>query len=202
MLSAFTAFGVALSAIGAYVAQSQHIQLNLWLFLGVLVCGLIGVGIASLSDNPLVSFIGYIMVAGPFGLLMGPLVAHYTAASILRVFILTTGMVFVLGIVGAVIPDSLESWGIWLFGGLGILLLGYFIVPVAGLFGLPVDHAMTWLDWLGVILFSGYVIYDLNRAMRLPRTVDNAVDSALAVYLDFVNLFIRLLELIGQESSD
>ena len=68
-----------------------------------------------------------------------------------------------------------------------------------GMFGLPVDGAMTALDWIGVVIFGGLVIFDLNRAVRLPHTLDNAIDRAMAIYLDFINIFLRLLSLMGQK---
>ena len=200
MVAVWTAVGIAASAVSAYISQSW--ELNLWFILGILVVAIVGVLIATASENPLVSLLGYILVAVPFGLMLGPIVALYTEASIIRVFFVTAGLVGVLGIIGAVIPDSLEGWGSWLLGGLTMLIIGYFIVPIAGLFGLPIDRALTWLDWIGVVLFSGYVIYDWNRAMRVSYTMDNAVDCALAVYLDFINIFIRLLSLMGTKKSD
>lgn len=200
MVAMWTAFGIAVSAGGAYFARDVDLG---WPFLiGVLAAGIIGVIIALTSDNPLISLAGYLMVAIPFGVMLGPVVAMYTAASVVRVFFVTTGVVVVLGIVGAVIPDSLESWGSWLLGALTLLLIGYFIVPIAGMFGLPIDHALNWMDWIGILVFSAYVIYDLNRAMRVPYTMDNAIDCALAVYLDFVNIFIRLLALTGKIDDD
>jgi FtsH-binding integral membrane protein len=73
---------------------------------------------------------------------------------------------------------------------------------ILGAFGVNIGGAMTVLDWIGVVLFSAYVIFDMNRAMRLPRTLDNSIDAAVAVYLDFANLFVRLLSLLGQRRDD
>lgn len=195
MVSFWTAVGITASAVAAYYSQS--LELSWPLLIGVTVSALIGVAVALSSENPLVSLFGYALVAIPFGLMLGPVVALYTEASVVRVLFITTVVVSALGLVGAVIPDSLEGWGSVLFGGLVALLAGYFIVPLAGLLGLPIGGALTLLDWAGVLVFSGYVIYDWNRAMRVPFTMDNAIDCALAVYLDFINLFIRLLSLTG-----
>lgn len=200
MVALWTAIGIAVSAVAAYF--TQEMALSLWFLLGVLALGIVGVIIALASKNPVISLVGYMMVAVPFGMMLGPVVAMYTIASVVRVFFVTTGIVVVLGIVGAVIPDSLEGWGSWLLGALTMLLIGYFVVPIASMFGLPIDRALTWMDWIGVLVFSGYVIYDWNRAMRVSYTMDNAIDCALAVYLDFINLFIRLLQLTGTKKSD
>lgn len=199
-VSGFTAAGIAASAVAAYYTQKW--ELGLVFILGVLAVTIAGVVIALKSDNPVISLLGYAMVAIPFGAMLGPVVATYTTASVVRVLFVTTGMTVVLGIVGAMIPESLESWGTWLLGGLTVLIIGSFAIPIAGLFGLPIEGALTWLDWAGVAIFSGYVVFDWNRAMRVPRTLDNSIDCALAIYLDFVNLFIRLLELTGEKNDD
>lgn len=200
MVAAWTGMGIAASAVAANYTQDWN--LTIWFLLGVLAVSIVGVVIALWSENPVLSLVGYALVAVPFGLMLGPVVALYTEASVVKVLLVTTGIVTLLGIVGAVIPDSLEGWGSWLFGGLVLLILGTFAVPIGGAFGLPISGALTLLDWAGVLLFSAYVIYDWNRAMRVPYTMDNAIDCALAVYLDFVNLFIRLLSLMGTKKSD
>lgn len=196
----WTAFGIASSAVAASLNQTSG--LNWMIFLGLFVVSLIGTFITVASDKPILSLVGYMMVTIPFGWIVGPLLTYYTDASISKIFFATTGMVVVLGVIGAIIPQSLESWAGWLFGGLTIVLIGLFIIPIAGMFGLPIETAMTVWDWVGIVLFGGYVIYDLNRAARLPYTHDNAIDSALAVYLDFVNIFIRLLSLFGDKKGD
>ncbi len=195
----WTAAGIASSAVAAHFTLGWHP--TIWPVLGLLAVSIGGVFLAMLSDNPLFSLVGYAMVTIPFGMITGPVVALYTAASVVKVLAITTAVVVVLGIAGAVYPKSLESWGAWLFGGLLILLFGQFGLMIAASFGANLGGALTLWDWLGVLLFSGYVIFDLNRAMRVERTHDNAIDCALAVYLDFANLFIRLLSLLGKRKD-
>lgn len=200
LVTAYTAIGIGASAIFAY--HSQQAELN-WLYIiGTLVVAIAGVTLALNTDIPLLSFIGYMMVCIPFGYITGPVVALYTSASIFKVLLITTSIVIILGLVGVFIPESLESWGSYLFAGLLVLLLGIFIIPIASAFGIPIQGALTWMDWLGVLLFCGYVVYDMNRAMRVERTHDNAIDCALAVYLDFANIFVRLLQLTGVKKSN
>ena len=196
-VSFWTAAGITVSA--ACSLFFLEYKIDLLFILGVLAFGIVGVVVAAKSNNPVMSFVGYMLVAVPFGAMLGPLVNLYTEASVVRVFFVTTCIVVVLGTVGAIIPDNLEGLGSWLFGGLVLLLVGYFIVPIAGLFGLPIYQALTLMDWIGVVLFSGYVVYDWNRAMRVPRTLDNSIDCALSIYLDFLNIFVRLLSLTGQK---
>lgn len=205
LVCAWTAAGIALSAITAF--YSQGIPLRSWNAWGVLgffavifAVSLGGTYIAQKSDNPVISLLGYALVAGPFGVMLGPVVAEYTTASIVKVFIITSAIVLVLGLVEVMIPDNLAPWGTPLMGALLLLIGGYFLVPLMSLFGLPVVGAMTVLDWVGLVIFGALVIFDLNRAARLPFTHDNAVDSAMAIYLDFINIFIRLLSLMGKKN--
>lgn len=205
LVCVWTTIGVAFSAATSFISQGWNLKAwNVWLvllfYIAILGVSLLGVYVSNRSDNPVVSAFGYALVAGPFGLMLGPLLATYTTMSVVKVFILTSAVVLVLGIVGVVIPDDLASWGTPLLGGLLLLLGGYFLVPLMGFFGIPIAGAMTVLDWVGLVIFGALVIFDLNRAVRLPHTVDNAIDSAVAIYLDFINIFIRLLSLMGKKN--
>ncbi|KKR84161.1 MAG: hypothetical protein UU48_C0014G0009 [Candidatus Uhrbacteria bacterium GW2011_GWF2_41_16] len=191
----WTVVGIFASATATYIARDWHV--DVWGIIGVLVVSIAGVFIAHGSKNPLVSLVGYMMVTIPFGLVTGPVVALYTTASVFKILWVTLGMVTILGVIGAVIPQSLESWGIFLLGALGMFVVGSFIVLFAGMIGIPIEGAMTALDWIGVFLFGGLVIFDLNQAMRIERTHDNAIDAAVGIYLDIANIFLRLLDLFG-----
>ncbi len=54
------------------------------------------------------------------------------------------------------------------------------------------------IDWIVVLIFCGYIGYDWGRANAIPKTLDNAVDSAAALYMDIINLFIRILRIMGR----
>jgi FtsH-binding integral membrane protein len=196
----WTALGILSSAVSAWVGLQLHLTpVMMLVLLGVaFVSGLAGTSIALDSDKPVVSMTGYAMVSIPFGLLLGPAVAQYTETSVLKIFLVTIFMVVILGAIGAAYPRSLGHWGSYLLGSLLILLLGQLMVPFAALAGVPIEGAMTILDWVGVVIFSLYVVHDLNQAMDLEPTHDNAIDVALGVYLNVLNLFLRLLQLFGQ----
>jgi FtsH-binding integral membrane protein len=198
-VSALTFAGIVASLVAAQFTRDLTFSSDWTLaafFLGILVVAIIGSVIGDKSDNPLVSLFGYALVAVPFGLMFGPVFAQYKNADVTKALFITTLLVAVLGVVGALIPQSLQGWRTWLFGGLLALIAGYFIVPITGMLGLDVGGALTWLDWAGVALFSGMVIYDWNKAMRMPRTFDNAIDIARAIFVDWANLLIRILGLV------
>jgi hypothetical protein len=196
----WTAIGIATSAVAACVTLTW--EYSLFLAVPAFIASMIGISIAQKHDGPLISIGGYLMLTVSFGAITGPVVALYTPASVARILLLTTAVVVGLGIAGAILPMSLENWWSWLFGGLLILITGQILLPLAAYLGVPVGNAMTVWDWAGVALFSGFIVFDLNRAMRIPYTMNNAIDAAVEVYLDFINLFIRLLSLLGESDQD
>ena len=200
----WTTLGIVASAITSQISYGWDLrEWNIWgligFFLVTFVVAIGGTLIATASDNPLVSLLGYALVAGMFGVMVGPVLALYETSSILKVLFITGAVVIILGLVGALIPDDLSAWGLWLFGGLLFVIGATLVVPLMGFFGLPVEGAMTVVDWIALVVFGGLVIFDLNRAVRLPYTHDNAIDSAMAIYLDFLNIFLRILSLMGQK---
>ena len=100
---------------------------------------------------------------------------------------LVTGMMMVLAMS---FPTAFLSIGRGLFIGLivafvaeiGVLLFTGTVPPI--------------FDWIFVVIFSGYIGYDWARAQMLPRTLDNAIDAAAALYV--VILFIRLVRIFGR----
>ena len=78
---------------------------------------------------------------------------------------------------------------------LGVVLLISLVVEI---FCLLVGISTGFFDFLFVIVFSLYIGYDWYKAQQLDRTKDNAIDVALEIYLDIINLFLRLLSLFGK----
>ena len=48
------------------------------------------------------------------------------------------------------------------------------------------------------IIFCGYIGYDWGRANNIPKTYDNAVDCAAALYMDIIIFFLRILRIMGR----
>lgn len=201
-ITGFVAAGIMFAAMLAQVSRNWSWAINnTWAFIGLavvtLAVGLFGVRLSATSTEPVGSLVGYALVSGMFGLFLGPLVAEYSPGIVFKSFVLTTALVFVLGAVGVAIPQSLRGWGPFLLGALVALIVGLVIVLFASALGFNAQGLVLFLTWVGIVIFSGLVIYDLNRAMRLQRNVNNAIDVSVAVFLDFINIFIRILSLMG-----
>ena len=80
-------------------------------------------------------------------------------------------------------------------GFLIIGLLGLIVVGILGLF-IPWNNTAEMVySGIGVLIFSGYTMYDFQKIKQFPE--DAAIDAALALYLDIFNLFIMLLRLLS-----
>jgi len=125
------------------------------------------------------------------GLLLTYFVSYFEIGSILLAF-MATGVVTIVMIIAAVIfPDF--------FKGLGRVLCVTLLVTIIAELILSVIMGIgaTVFDFIVVIIFCGYVGYDWVKAQEYPKTIDNAIDSAADIYVDIVNLFVRILSIIG-----
>ena len=84
-------------------------------------------------------------------------------------------------------------------GGLLLTVLVSIIVAEIVLIFCGVEQVIT--SWIAAILFSSYIGFDFYRSQQFEPTVDNAVDCALDIYMDIVNLFVRILRLLGAGKS-
>ena len=199
--SGFTALGLAFSAWCAI--QTMTWQLDIWSWLGIgLGVPIIGIFVALGSSNWVISLVGYLMVVTGLGIITGPTVAMFETATVMSALLATGGVTVVMSAIGIMYPKSLSHWGSYLFGGLVALLFVRF--GQIFLAGMGVEGSLwNWpiIDYAAAVLFSLYIVYDWNRAVRLRHTMDNAVDCALAIYLDIANLFIIFLRIMGGNYS-
>ena len=56
----------------------------------------------------------------------------------------------------------------------------------------------TAIDFLVALIFCGYIGFDWSRAQRYPKTINNAIDASVDIYVDIVNLFVRVLSILGK----
>ncbi len=125
----------------------------------------------------------------------------YTAESIGQVFFITAGTFALVSAYGYVTKRDLTSLGSLAFMG----LIGVILGSVVNLF-LQSEGLMWALTYVGVLVFVGLIAYDTQRIKRMAQGIGEdgevqrkaAIIGALALYLDFINLFIRLLRIFGQ----
>ena len=139
--------------------------------------------------------------AGVMGLSLSSIFLVYTGASIARVFFITASLFGAMSLYGYTTKKSLASWGSFLFMG----LLGVIIAMVVNIF-LASSALHFAISVIGVLVFTGLTAYDTQNIKQQYYEGDGAVITekkaimgALRLYLDFINLFIMLMHLMGQQ---
>lgn len=175
----------------------EHINPIVFL-IGYVVLAIIGIIIANKSQNPWISFLGYNMIVVPFGLMLSTVIEAYGGidSAIVRDAFLYTLLISTAMCAAAIaFPKLFEKLG----GALLACLFGMIILEVVLLI-FRKDNQIV--DWIAAGIFSLYIGYDVYRSQQYPKTFDNAVDSAIDVYLDVANLFIRLLAIMARSKRD
>ena len=153
-----------------------------------------GIRMFTTSDDPLKSFIGYNFVVVPFGLVINMVVSQYSTEIVQEAIQVTGGVTAIMMILGAAYPAFFKR----ISGALGVALIAVIIIELFQIFILGMHS--NWLDWAVAAIFCGYIGYDWGRANQIPKTLDNAVDSAAALYMDIINLFLRVLRILGRRN--
>ena len=161
-------------------------------FVGYFALCLLGIYLFNSSKSPMVSFIGYNLVVVPFGFIINVVVARYDTALVLEAMRITGTVTAIMMILGSAFPAFFKK----IHGALTVALIAVIIVELVDIFIFKKQHGI--IDWIVVLIFCGYVGYDWGRANRIPKTLDNAVDSAAALYMDIINLFLRILRILGR----
>jgi hypothetical protein len=131
------------------------------------------------------------------GVTMAMIFLIYTAASVAQVFFVCAGAFAGLSLYGATTKRDLTAAGQFLVMG----LVGLVISSLVNLF--LQSSALYWLTtYAGVLIFAGLTAYDNQKLRRLyalqGETGNLALQGALILYLDFVNLFLMLLRIFGK----
>lgn len=126
-----------------------------------------------------------------------PVVNHYVSTSGAEIVLValgsTVGIFTVMGIIGATTKKDLGVF--WSF--LLVALLALIFVGFVSIFT-PLNSAgLMAFSVIGAIVFSLYIIYDFNQMKHRGISEEMVPLLALSLYLDFINLFVNLLQFIG-----
>ena len=187
-------WGLGATAIVAHkIAEMNYMPGLIEILVMGLAIPIVGIIIAVKSDNPIISFIGYNLIVFPFGVILGPVLNQYSPDVIRNAFGMTALITFVMGLAGTLFPAFFARLGAVLFFSLFCLVL----VRVAQIFIPALD--LTVIDYIAAGIFSLYIGYDMHRANSMPKTLDNAIDIAVDLYLDIVNLVLHILRIMGKK---
>ena len=125
----------------------------------------------------------------------------YTMSSIASVFFITAGTFAAMSLVGYFTKKDLSGLGRILF----MALIGLIIATLVNVFLIKSGGFSLIVSYVGVLIFVGLTAYDTQRIKNMLVEADDvsaeaqkiALMGALALYLDFINLFLYLLRIFG-----
>ena len=143
----------------------------------------------------------FIIYSALNGVTMSAIFVAYTMTSIAQVFFITAGTFAAMSAVGYLTKRDLSSVGRILF----MALIGLIIATVVNIFWKN-SGFMAILNYLGVLIFVGLTAYDTQKIKNMLLTAEDggevgqkmALLGALTLYLDFINLFLYLLRILGK----
>jgi hypothetical protein len=137
------------------------------------------------------------------GVTLSPIFLVYTSESIATTFFVTSGTFGAMALYGYFTKRDLTKWGSLLF----MALIGVVIASVVNIF-LKSEVMMWIITYIGVVLFVALTAYDTQKIKLLAyQTAHDAelskkvsILGALSLYLDFINLFLYLLRILGRRN--
>jgi FtsH-binding integral membrane protein len=154
--------------------------------------------------RPATAQILFWIFAALIGLSLGSIFMVYTHTSITRVFFITAASFGALSLYGYTTQRDLSGMA-------SFLIMGLFGVIIASLVNLFLQAPMLQfvISIVGVLVFAGLTAYDTQRlkseylygAMEGDSYERSAISGALSLYLNFINLFTLLLQLLGQREE-
>jgi uncharacterized protein len=142
----------------------------------------------------------FMLYAGLTGVTFSTIFLAYTTASITSTFLVTAGTFGAMSLYGYTTKKDLTSWGSFLFMG----LVGIIIASVVNIF-MESDMLHAIITYAGILIFVGLTAYDTQKIKEMnilgnegtDEDTKEAIRGALMLYLDFINLFLMLLRLLG-----
>lgn len=133
------------------------------------------------------------------GLTFSAIFVAYEMNSIVLIFGMTSALFAVMALIGKYTNLDLTKMGTILFIGLIGIVIASLINIIIG--SETIDILVTIV---GIIIFIGYIAYDVQKIKYIAASLEEdkaAIICAFELYLDFINLFIKLLRLFGKSKD-
>lgn len=201
-ITGITAYGVASTP-----ALIMAVFTNKALFWGLIIAEFVLVFAVSGAINRLslaTATLLFVLYSVVNGATLSFIFLAYSAAAIVKTFLITAGTFGAMALVGYTTKTDLTSLGKLLF----MALLGIVIATVVNMFVGSAGFDLI-LSYIGVLVFVGLTAYDTQKIKQMCQEAPDAGESmqkmallgALSLYLDFVNLFLYLLRLFGNNKD-
>lgn len=202
------AAGLALSGVIAWFTATSGLWRQVLMgpgYFGCIIAELVLVLVLSAAVHKLSPFAAVLMFVGYAalnGLTLSVVFIAYELASVTKVFFITAGMFGGLAVWGSVTKGDLSGIGSLC----GMALWGIIIAAVVNIF-MGSETLDFVISFVGILVFTGLTMYDAQKIRMLAaseRSLDRdtlwriGIIGALEIYLDFINLFLSILRLLGK----
>lgn len=172
-----------------------------WVVIFLPLVAVFGIGIAINADPPRGVAFGLLLgFAALMGLSFATIFAVYQMGSIVTAFMGAAVLFGVMSLYGYFTKQSLDSWGKYLF----VALIAIIIASIINVF-LGNSVFQMIISALAIVIFMGLTAYDtqkIREMLAVPDPNGNAeITGALTLYLDFINIFLSLLQLFGDRKE-
>jgi len=202
--------GLATSGVIAFLAATNPIIVKT-LYSNMFVMIVLGIGCLALVWNlsaniaqmsPGAAASNFFIYAALNGLILSSIFLVYTAGSIFSTFLIAALMFAVMAAYGATTKQDLSG-----VGSIAIMaIFGLIIAEVVNKWLMHNSALDSVISYAGVLIFVALTAYDMQKIKQIGQNVgynpNYAITGALALYLDFINLFLYLLRILGDRRRD
>lgn len=151
---------------------------------------------------PVVVGVLYFVYSMINGVTLAVVFVSFELYSVIYLFAISALVFGILSIIGYKTNKNLTSWGPYIT----VFLIAGILLSVLNLFIFKNSTFDLIIDWLILALFCGVTIYDINK-VKLLQSEPNInqekihIYCAMQLYLDFINIFLRVLSIFGKEKD-
>jgi FtsH-binding integral membrane protein len=209
------ALGLAVTGLVAYgafawaasnptVAQALYVSPLKWVIMLAPLAFVFGLSAMVHRMEPATARLVFLAFAAVMGLSMSSIFLVFTGTSIARTFFVTAASFGALSLWGYTTNRDLSGWGSFLFMG----MIGIVLAMIVNIF-LGSSALQFAISVIGVLIFAGLTAYDTQRLKNTYDVVAGdqvaagraSIIGALQLYLDFINLFMFLLQFMGNNRN-
>ena len=192
----YICIGFAINFIMAFFFKDFILGIHpIGVLIAYFLCVIVGSIITHASTSPFVCTIAFIIMAIGMGLLLTFYLVTYNVSTVYTAFGITIGIAAVMTILAMIHPSFFASIGKGLLVSLAVAIIAELVCV------LFFRQYFVVFDYIIIVIFCGFIGYDVVRAQSYAKTVQNAIKSAADLYIDLVNILIRILSIMGDSKS-
>lgn len=149
--------------------------------------------------SKMTAIICYLLYSFMTGITFSTIFIAFAMESIMLVFVVTAIIFGIFALIGYTTKKNLASWSTFLL----MALLGVIVTSIINIF-LQIPQLDFIITLISIVVFIGYIIFDMKRVEFLANINEESgpIYGAFQLYLDFINLFLDLLKLLGKANDN